>query len=76
MSQGNFESVMTLLKQGNTGRFEVSWKDTFIDEIADTFIRLFDLVGAMNIDVNALARQITAKMCYNSMRENKHGKRY
>lgn len=33
--------------------FKAEIKDTFEDEIADTFIRLFDLCGAMNIDIAA-----------------------
>lgn len=42
-------------------------------EIADTFIRLFDLCGAMNIDIEPF---IKAKMEYNKTREYKHGKEY
>jgi len=53
--------------------FELYLKDTFEDEIADTFIRLFDLCGYMNIDIETF---IDAKMKYNSTRGNKHGKQY
>jgi len=48
-------------------------KDTFEDEIADTFIRLFDLVGHLEIDIE---RHIQLKMQYNQTREYKHGKKY
>lgn len=48
-------------------------KDTYENEIADVFIRLFDLCGAE--DINILAH-INAKMRYNAMRPHKHGKNY
>jgi len=53
--------------------FESNIKDTFEDEIADTFIRLFDLVGAFTIDIE---KHIDLKLKYNSLREYKHGKLY
>ena len=56
-----------------TDKFERHIKDTFEDEIADTFIRLLDLCGFMNIDIE---RHIALKMQYNSLRSFKHGKSY
>lgn len=53
--------------------FEYFIKDSFQDEIADTIIRLLDLCGYLNIDID---EHIRLKMKYNEMRENKHGKRY
>lgn len=53
--------------------FEQYVKDTFEDEIADTMIRLFDLCGAFNIDIE---KHIEYKLRYNSLRGFKHGKRY
>ena len=53
--------------------FESTIKDTFTDEIADVFIRLFDLCGFMKIDIE---QSIKLKMRYNSLRENKHGKEF
>ena len=50
--------------------FEMIIKDTFEDEIADTFIRLFGLCGYMKIDI---VKHIEAKMAYNKTREFKHG---
>jgi len=48
-------------------------KDTFEDEIADTFIRLMDLVGALDIDID---KHIELKRRFNSLREYKHGKQF
>lgn len=53
--------------------FETDIKDTFEDEIADCFIRLFDLCGRYKIDIES---HIKAKMKYNSLREKLHGKKY
>lgn len=54
-------------------KFEENVKDTFEDEIADTFIRLLDLCGAQNIDIEW---HIIQKIKYNTTREKKHGKKY
>ncbi|MBN2662583.1 MAG: hypothetical protein JXR68_02940 [Bacteroidales bacterium] len=53
--------------------FKENVKDTFEDEIADTFIRLLDLCGARNIDIEWHIKQ---KLAYNRTREKKHGKNY
>lgn len=53
--------------------FETYIKDTFEDEIADTFIRLFDLCGYLNLDIE---KHIRLKMEYNQEREYRHGKAY
>lgn len=53
--------------------FKATIKDSFEDEIADTFIRLFDLVGYLGIDIDA---HIAAKMNFNRSRGYKHGKKY
>ncbi len=53
--------------------FRETVKDTFEDEIADTFIRLLDVSGFLGIDIQ---RHIEYKMKYNETREFKHGKRY
>lgn len=53
--------------------FKMFMKDTFEDEIADTFIRLLDLCGHLGIDIDA---HIKHKMWYNSTRPPKHGKAY
>lgn len=56
-----------------TEMFEKLVKDTFQDEIADVFIRLLDLCGKLNIDIDT---HIKLKMKYNLSREYKHGKAY
>ena len=43
----------------------------FNEEIADTFIRLFDLCGGFNIDIEA---EIDKKTAFNKTRPYKHGK--
>ena len=53
--------------------FEIFVKDTFEDEIADCFIRLADLCGYLDIDIE---KHIIAKMEYNKTREKKHGKEF
>ena len=53
--------------------FKTYIKDTFEDEIADTFIRLMDLVGALEIDID---KHIELKRQFNSLREYKHGKAF
>ena len=53
--------------------FRTQVKDTFEDEIADTFIRLLDFIGQRNIDIE---KHIELKMLYNQTREYKHGKAY
>lgn len=50
---------------------ENDWKESFEEEIADTFIRLFDFCGNYSIDIETY---INKKMDYNESREWKHGK--
>jgi len=45
--------------------------DNFREELADTFIRLFDLCGGLNIDI---AGEIEKKSNKNKNRPYKHGK--
>ena len=51
--------------------FKLNVKDTFEDELADTFIRLLDLVGRYDIDIE---KHIELKLMFNSLRDHKHGK--
>lgn len=55
------------------GAFRCSIKDTFEDEIADAFLRLMDLCGEYNIDIDS---HIILKSAYNRLRPAKHGKEY
>jgi len=57
-------------KSIDRSNFVTHFKDTFEDEIADTFIRLLDLCAAMGIDIEW---HINQKANFNSTREYKHG---
>ena len=48
-----------------------TWKDTIEEEVADIFIRLCDLCGQYNIDLEYFIKE---KMEYNKTRPNMHGK--
>ena len=53
--------------------FKIAIKDTLEDELADAVIRICDLCGHLNID---LEKHIEHKLFYNSLRDERHGKRY
>jgi len=53
--------------------FEKYIKDTVEDEIADSIIRLLDLCGGLNIDIEW---HIEQKLKFNATREKLHGKKY
>lgn len=53
--------------------FKLAIKDTLEDELADAIIRICDLCGHLNID---LEKHIEHKLFYNSLRDERHGKRY
>ena len=44
----------------------------FIEELADTFIRLLDIVGTVGIDINTA---IADKMAVNHQRATRHGRK-
>jgi len=46
---------------------------TVEEEIADSLIRIFDLAGTYNIDLDFI---VDLKMRYNKLRPYKHGKKY
>jgi NTP pyrophosphatase (non-canonical NTP hydrolase) len=48
-------------------------RENFVEEIADTCIRIFDLCGGLGID---LEEAIVLKMRYNATRDQLHGKKY
>lgn len=66
-----FPSALTL--EDSIKAFEEKFKDKFQDEIADTFIRLLDLCGYLNINID---EWIDAKLEYNRTRGYKHGKKH
>ena len=53
--------------------YGIGVKDSFADEIADAIIRLLDLCGELNINIDA---QIQWKMDHNNGRSEKHGKEF
>ena len=53
--------------------FALMVKDSFQDEMADTIIRILDLCGGLDIDIDW---HIKAKMRYNATRARLHGKKY
>lgn len=53
--------------------FEMSIKDTFEDELADSIIRILDLAAYKGIDIES---HIRYKVRYNTLRPHKHGKNY
>lgn len=53
--------------------YENNIKGSFEEEIADAYIRLFDLTGGMNIDI---LNHVLLKMEYNKTRSKLHGKKY
>lgn len=53
--------------------FKKNIKSTFQDELADVAIRLFDMCGWLNIDLQG---HIDMKAKYNQTRERLHGKAY
>lgn len=64
-----FEESDKEFKEG----FKLNIKDTYEDELADTYIRLLDLCAAEGID---LEYHVEKKLQYNGMRSHKHGKNY
>lgn len=67
-----FEWIDYMIEKGfDKDIFESKVKDTFEDEIADTIIRLLDICGHLDIDIDT---HIRLKMEYNSSREKLHGK--
>jgi NTP pyrophosphatase (non-canonical NTP hydrolase) len=53
--------------------FEEQVKDSFQDEIADALIRILDLCGGLNINIEYYVEQ---KLRYNRTRKRLHGKEY
>ena len=67
------EDIMELEGEEFNSRFREFVKDTVEDEIADAFIRILDLFGAGDVD---LEFHVNAKLKYNKNRPYKHGKEY
>ncbi|MBU1067374.1 hypothetical protein KKE60_06275 [Patescibacteria group bacterium] len=61
------------LEAHRNNRFDLLQKDGFPDELADVFIRMFDMCEGLGIDVES---QIMWKLNYNKIRPRLHGKEY
>lgn len=73
MSEGG-EALEAMRKGGYEGNgYGLEEKDSFADELADMIIRLLDLCGELNIDID---KQIEWKMSLNNSREVLHGKAF
>ncbi len=72
-TQKSVEEIINTPDEDYKEVFEANVKNTFEDELADIVIRVMDLAGYKNID---LETHILAKLKYNSSREQKHGKKY
>ena len=53
--------------------FEIYIKNSFEEELADVIIRILDICGYLNIDIE---RGVLAKIKYNKTRDKLHTKRY
>lgn len=67
----NFDKYYKGIAHGDP--FETYIKDSFEDELADVIIRILDLCGAKDIDIE---KHIELKMKYNQTRDKMHGKKY
>ena len=65
-----FEDWNNNEKSLDRANFKVYFKDTFEDELAGSIIRLLDLCGKLNIDIEWHIQQ---KMKYNETRGHKYG---
>lgn len=71
--KGNTAPPTLNMPEVSKENFEMFFKDTFEDEIADAVIRILDLCGGWNIDLEWHVRE---KVKYNASRERLHGKQY
>ena len=76
--KGRFANLEAFEKDIESGRdfieaFREHIKDSYEDEYADAFIRLFDAVGGYGIPIS---KYIEYKMEFNLSRERHNGKRY
>ena len=80
--KGRYAKLAPLIEKGKTESdniekmdyfFRQYVKDSFEDELADSIIRILDLCGALDIDIE---KHVELKMKYNATRERLHGKKY
>ena len=71
--EDKFASMEEFDKSHTPESFKAYIKDSFEDEIADAIIRLLDLCGGLQIDIE---RHIQLKVAYNETRQRLHGKSF
>lgn len=71
--KGNTAPPTLNMPEVSRDNFEMFFKDTFEDEVADAVIRILDLCGGWGIDLEWHVRE---KVKYNAGRERLHGKQY
>ena len=59
--------------QSTVQQYEAIVRGSIEEELADAFIRLFDVCGFYGVDIESA---IESKMLYNETRPKKHGKKY
>ena len=67
------EDILSLEGEEFIKTFKEKVKDTFEDEIADVFIRLGDMCGSLNVDIE---KHILLKQKFNETRSKMHGKNF
>lgn len=67
------DRVAVLESEDMAQSFKINVKDTFEDELADAIIRILDICGGLDIDIDFHMRM---KLMYNATRPYKHGKNY
>ena len=65
------EAIEAIRENRFTDYHKINFKETFEEEIADAVIRIADLCGQYNIDLEYFIKE---KMEYNKTRPNMHGK--
>ena len=71
--KGKFATMDNWVAYNESGDFKSTIDGTFESEIADAFIRLMDLCGGLDINIE---EHINQKVQYNLSREKLHGKKY
>lgn len=73
--QSELSEALEAMRKGDytENGYGVGKKDSFADELIDVVVRIFDLAGELDIDLDA---QLAFKLAYNAQREVKHGKEF
>jgi len=73
--QSELSEALEAMRKGDytENGYGIGKKDSFADELIDAVVRIFDLAGELDIDLDA---QLAFKLAYNAQREAKHGKEF